>query len=107
DAANKQHYEVKAAFYRLALGPRLKYSCGFWPNRNSTFEESEVAMLELYCERAQLKDGLKIVDLGCGWGSLTLFLAEKYPNASITCISNSASQKVFIDNTCKVCVSSA
>ncbi|CAM9716752.1 unnamed protein product, partial [Laminaria digitata] len=85
----------------LALGPRLKYSCGFWPKRDSTFEESEVAMLEMYCERAKLEDGMKIVDLGCGWGSLTLFLAEKFPNSSITSISNSTTQKTLIDGKCK------
>ncbi|CBN77985.1 conserved unknown protein [Ectocarpus siliculosus] len=101
DAANEQHYEVNAAFYHLALGPRLKYSSGFWPKSDSTFEESEVAMLEMYCDRAKLEDGMKIVDLGCGWGSLTLFLAEKYPNASITSISNSASQKTYIDGQCR------
>ncbi|CAM9519344.1 unnamed protein product [Pylaiella littoralis] len=101
DAANEQHYEVNAAFYHLALGPRLKYSSGFWPKSDSTFEESEVAMLEMYCDRAKLEDGMKIVDLGCGWGSLTLFLAEKFPNSSITSISNSASQKVHIDGQCK------
>jgi cyclopropane-fatty-acyl-phospholipid synthase len=100
DAANAQHYEVSAAFYKFALGPRLKYSSGLWPKQDSTFAESEVAMLETYCERAQLSDGLKIVDLGCGWGSLTLFLAEKYPEAQITSISNSASQKQFIDGQC-------
>lgn len=60
DAANEQHYEVSAAFYRLALGPRLKYSSGFWPKRNTTFEESEVAMMEIYCERARLRDGMKV-----------------------------------------------
>lgn len=59
DSANEQHYEVNAAFYHLTLGPRLKYSSGFWPKANSTFEESEVAMLELYCQRAQLEDGMK------------------------------------------------
>ena len=60
DAANEQHYEVNAAFYRLALGPRLKYSSGFWPKPDSTFEESEVAMLEMYCDRAKLEDGMKV-----------------------------------------------
>jgi len=101
DAANEQHYEVSAAFYKYALGPRFKYSSGYWPKADSTFAESEVAMLEMYCERAQLSDGLKIVDLGCGWGSLTLFLAEKYPGSQITSISNSSSQKEFIDGQCK------
>ena len=66
DEANDQHYEVPAAFYDLSLGPRKKYSSGLWPTSKTTFEESEVAMLDLYCERAQLKDGMSIVDLGCG-----------------------------------------
>lgn len=61
DAANEQHYEVNAAFYHLALGPRLKYSSGFWPKPDSTFEESEVAMLEMYCDRAKLEDGMKVL----------------------------------------------
>lgn len=60
DAANKQHYEVDTAFYRLALGPRLKYSSGLWPKSNTTLEESEVAMLDMYCQRAQLEDGMKV-----------------------------------------------
>lgn len=101
DAANDQHYEVPAAFYDLSLGPRKKYSSGFWPDKNTTFEESEVAMLELYCQRAQLEDGMSIVDLGCGWGSLSLFLLEKYPNCKITGISNSHSQREFILKTAK------
>eukprot|EP00612_Vaucheria_litorea_P003336 CAMPEP_0171461462 /NCGR_PEP_ID=MMETSP0945-20130129/5901_1 /TAXON_ID=109269 /ORGANISM="Vaucheria litorea, Strain CCMP2940" /LENGTH=357 /DNA_ID=CAMNT_0011987815 /DNA_START=42 /DNA_END=1115 /DNA_ORIENTATION=- len=100
EAANEQHYEVSSDFYKIVLGPRLKYSSGFWPNQTTTFEQSETEMLELYCERAKLSDGLKIFDLGCGWGSLTLFLAEKYPNSNITSLSNSASQKVFIDEQC-------
>lgn len=60
DAANEQHYEVSADFYRLVLGPRLKYSSCFWPKTDTTFEEAEVAMLEIYCERAQLEDGMKV-----------------------------------------------
>eukprot|EP00957_Ditylum_brightwellii_P169446 12896889-Ditylum_brightwellii.AAC.1 len=96
DAANEQHYEVPAAFYELCLGPRKKYSSGLWPFSNTTFEESEDAMLAKYCERAQVKDGMNIVDLGCGWGSLTLYLAEKFPNAQITGISNSHSQREHI-----------
>jgi cyclopropane-fatty-acyl-phospholipid synthase len=101
DEANDQHYEVPAAFYDLSLGPRKKYSSGLWPYKNTTFEESEIAMLELYAERAQLKDGMSIVDLGCGWGSLSLFLLEKYPNAKITGISNSHSQREYILKTAK------
>lgn len=64
DKANEQHYEVPDAFYQLVLGPRLKYSCGWWENEKTTFAESEIAMLELYCERAGLKDGMTIIDLG-------------------------------------------
>jgi cyclopropane-fatty-acyl-phospholipid synthase len=99
--ANAQHYEVPAAFYDLCLGPRKKYSSGLWPTHLTTFEESELLILDLYCERAQLQDGMSIVDLGCGWGSLTLHLAEKYPNAKITSISNSHSQREYILETAK------
>jgi hypothetical protein len=76
DDANEQHYEVPAKFYDLCLGPRKKYSSGLWPSPSTTFEESEIAMLEKYCVHAGIKDGMNIVDLGCGWGSLTLHLAE-------------------------------
>lgn len=95
-AANEQHYEVPAAFYDLCLGPCKKYSSGLWPTAQTTFEESEKLMLDLYCHRAEVQDGMKIVDLGCGWGSLTLHLAEKYPNCQITGISNSHSQREYI-----------
>ena len=101
DEANEQHYEVPTEFYTLCLGPRKKYSSGLWPTTQTTFEESDVQMLDLYCERAQLKDGMSIVDLGCGWGSLTLHLAQKYPNAKITGISNSNSQREYILRTAK------
>lgn len=101
DDANEQHYEVPAKFYDLCLGPRKKYSSGFWPTSSTTFEESEVAMLQKYCEHAGVEDGMSIVDLGCGWGSLTLHLAENYPNAKITGISNSASQREYILATAK------
>jgi cyclopropane-fatty-acyl-phospholipid synthase len=100
-AANDQHYEVPAKFFDLCLGPRKKYSSGYWPTPSTTFEESEIAMLDKYCENAKVQDGMKIVDLGCGWGSLTLHLAEKYPNAKITSISNSNSQCEYIYATAK------
>jgi len=99
--ANDQHYEVPAAFYDLSLGPRKKYSSGLWPNRSTTFEESEVAMLDLYCERAGLVDGMSVVDLGCGWGSLSLHVLECFPNCKITGISNSNSQREYILKTAK------
>lgn len=96
-AANDQHYEVPTDFFKLVLGPRMKYSSGYWPREDTTFEESEEAMLALTCERAELRDGLDILELGCGWGSLTLWMAEKYPASRITGVSNSATQKAHID----------
>mmetsp|Transcript_13601 Transcript_13601/g.18626 ORF Transcript_13601/g.18626 Transcript_13601/m.18626 type:complete len:366 (+) Transcript_13601:38-1135(+) len=97
--ANNQHYEVPDEFYRMVLGPCLKYSSGYWPTAKTTLAESEIYMLDMYCERAQLKDGMSIIDLGCGWGSVTLYLAEKYPNSTITSISNSNSQREYIEST--------
>lgn len=99
--ANEQHYEVPDEFYQLVLGPRLKYSSGLWATPRTTLAESEVAMLELYCERAGLVDGMTIIDLGCGWGSVTLFVAEKYPKCRVTGISNSNSQREYILATAK------
>lgn len=96
-AANEQHYEVPTDFFKLVLGPRMKYSSGYWPREDTTFAESEEAMLALSCERAQLLDGQDVLELGCGWGSLTLWMAEKYPNSRITGVSNSATQKAHID----------
>ena len=101
DEANEQHYEVPAKFYDLCLGPRKKYSSGLWESPDATFEESEIAMLNLYCERAGIVDGMSVVDLGCGWGSMTLHLAENFPNCKITGISNSHSQREYILRTAK------
>lgn len=95
--ANEQHYEVPTRFYQLVLGPHLKYSSGYWPDERTTFAESEAAMLRLTCERAELQDGQRILELGCGWGSLSLWMAAQYPNAQITSVSNSRTQKQFID----------
>ncbi len=95
--ANEQHYEVPTAFFRHVLGPRMKYSCGYWPREDTTFAESEEAMLALSCERAELSDGLDILELGCGWGSLTLWMAEKYPGSRITGVSNSRTQREHIE----------
>jgi cyclopropane-fatty-acyl-phospholipid synthase len=97
-AANEQHYEVPSDFFLYALGPRLKYSCAQWNPGTQTLAEAEETMLSLYGERAQVEDGMTILDLGCGWGSLSLWLAEKYPNARITGLSNSRTQKAFIDS---------
>lgn len=97
DAANEQHYEVPARFYELALGGRLKYSCGLWGDGVSDLTTAEERMLALTCERAELEDGMEILELGCGWGSLSLWMAERHPLARITAVSNSRSQKAFID----------
>ncbi len=96
-AANEQHYEVPTEFFKLVLGPRMKYSSGFWPREDTTFAESEEAMLAMTCERAELTDGLDILELGCGWGSLTLWMAEKFPASRITGVSNSSTQKLHIE----------
>lgn len=97
-AANQQHYEVPAEFFHLHLGPQLKYSCCLYPTGRETLAEAEQKMLELYAERAQLKDGLRILDLGCGWGSLSTWLAKRYPNSQIVGLSNSHGQREFIEN---------
>jgi cyclopropane-fatty-acyl-phospholipid synthase len=97
DAANAQHYEVPARFFQLCLGKRLKYSSAWWPPNCRSLDEAEEAMLSLTCERAQIQDGETILELGCGWGSLSLFLAEHFPKSRIVGVSNSVSQKQFID----------
>jgi cyclopropane-fatty-acyl-phospholipid synthase len=97
DEANEQHYEVPTRFYQLVLGKHLKYSSGCWPTESTTFDESEAVMLKLTCEHAELQDGQRILELGCGWGSLSLWMAGHYPNAQITSVSNSRTQKLFID----------
>jgi cyclopropane-fatty-acyl-phospholipid synthase len=97
DAANAQHYEVPAAFFALALGPRRKYSSCFYETAQSTLAEAEIAALERTCTNAGLADGQRILELGCGWGSLSLWMAEHYPAATITAVSNSASQRAHIE----------
>ncbi|MGN6519930.1 MAG: SAM-dependent methyltransferase [Dokdonella sp.] len=101
DAANRQHYELPPEFFRRCLGPRLKYSACWFERGDETLEHAESAMLERYGERAELADGQDILELGCGWGSLTLWMAERYPNARITAVSNSSSQRAFIEARCR------
>lgn len=96
DKANEQHYEVPADFYKLALGEHLKYSSCLWHEETKDLTSAEANMLELYTKRGDFEDGQKILELGCGWGSLTLYLAKKYPNSQITGLSNSNSQREFI-----------
>lgn len=95
--ANKQHYEVSTEFIQMCLGPRMKYSCCLFPNFEGSLANAEEAMLASYVEKAQLQPGMKVLDLGCGWGSLSLYLAEKLPTCEITALSNSKTQKLFID----------
>lgn len=97
DAPNSQHYEVPAAFFQRVLGPNLKYSSCYWPSGIRTLGDAEEAMLELTAQRAQLEDGQDVLDLGCGWGSLSLWAAAKYPNSRITAVSNSRTQRAFIE----------
>lgn len=94
--ANQQHYEIPAEFYNIVLGPRRKYSSGFWPEGCHDLAESEEQALEISIARAQIEDGMQILDLGCGWGSMTLKLAEKFPRATVKGLSNSSSQREFI-----------
>ncbi|NIR29656.1 MAG: class I SAM-dependent methyltransferase [Gammaproteobacteria bacterium] len=95
--ANEQHYEVPAAFYSHVLGPRRKYSCCYWPDAVNDLEGAETEALARTCEHAALEDGLRVLELGCGWGSLTLWMAQHYPNARITAVSNSRSQREHIE----------
>jgi cyclopropane-fatty-acyl-phospholipid synthase len=97
DAANTQHYELPPEFFVHTLGPRLKYSSAYYRQGNETLAQAEEAMLELYAERAELADGQEIVELGCGWGSLTLWMAARYPRSNILAVSNSAGQRAFIE----------
>ena len=94
--SKEQHYEVPTLFYQKCLGPRLKYSSGYYATGRETLAQAEEAMLALTCERARLADGLHILELGCGWGSLTLWMAEKYPSARITAVSHSRTQREHI-----------
>ncbi len=96
-SANEQHYEVPTRFYQLALGKRLKYSSGYWDATVNSLDQAEERMLALTCARAELKGGQRILELGCGWGSLSLWMAEHYPEAQITGVSNSRTQKEHID----------
>jgi len=96
DIANRQHYEVPAEFFTHVMGENLKYSCCYWPKQVSTLSEAEAAALEVTVQRAGIEDGMVILDLGCGWGSLSLWVAEHFPNAHVTAVSNSVAQHDFI-----------
>lgn len=97
DDANRQHYSVPPEFFRAVLGPRLKYSCCYWPDEGTDLAQAEEAMLALTAERAGLADGQDILDLGCGWGSLALWAAERFPQSRVVAMSNSPEQRGFIE----------
>src|SRR5688572_25707241 len=100
ERANEQHYEVPARFFGQVLGPRRKYSCAYWPAGTRTLAAAETAALRLSCERARLADGQDVLELGCGWGSLTLWMAQRFPASRITAVSNSISQRAWIEGEC-------
>jgi cyclopropane-fatty-acyl-phospholipid synthase len=96
DLANEQHYEVPADFFAHVMGDHLKYSCCYWPQESGNISEAETAALEMTADRAGIRDGMQVLDLGCGWGSLSLWIAEHFPNTSVMSVSNSTSQRDFI-----------
>ena len=101
DRANEQHYEVPARFFAQVLGQHRKYSCAFWTAGTANLDAAEAVALEITCARARLADGQDVLELGCGWGSLTLWMAERYPASRITAVSNSASQRAWIESECE------
>jgi cyclopropane-fatty-acyl-phospholipid synthase len=99
--ANEQHYEVPTEFYKYCLGKNLKYSSGYWNKTVRDIDTSEEDMLELTCQRAGLENGQQVLELGCGWGSLSLFMARKFPRSNFSVVSNSRTQKAYIDEEAK------
>lgn len=97
EKANEQHYELPPQFFSRMLGPRRKYSCCYFSRENSTLAEAEEAALSITCQRADIVDGHEVLELGCGWGSLSLWIAQRFPRCQITSVSNSASQRRFIE----------
>ncbi len=97
EKANEQHYEVPTDLFKLMLGKHMKYSSCYWKEGVTELDQAEADSLALTCEHATLEDGMDILELGCGWGSLTLWMAAHYPNSNITAISNSNSQREHIN----------
>ena len=95
--ANEQHYELPTQFFRYCLGKHLKYSSGYWKPGVTSIDQSEEDMLALTCARADLQSGQEVLELGCGWGSLSLYMSAKFPESNFTVVSNSTTQKIFID----------
>ena len=103
EKANEQHYEVPQDLFELTLGPRLKYSSCFFPKPSTSLQEAEVSALSQTCQRAEIADGMSVLELGCGWGSLSLWMAQQYPNSKLTVVSNSSSQRRFIEAEAREC----
>ena len=101
DEANRQHYEVPTEFFERVLGPNRKYSCCYYDGPNTTLAEAEESMLELACERAEITDGMEVLELGCGWGSMCLWIASHYPNCRVLAVSNSRTQREYIERQCR------
>lgn len=97
ERANEQHYEVPPAFFDRVLGRHRKYSCCHWADETDSLDTAEASALRITCERAGIHDGQRILDLGCGWGSLSLWMAERYPGSEIVAVSNSAPQRRHIE----------
>ena len=97
--ANEQHYELPTQFFQYCLGKHLKYSSGYWKKGVTNIDQSEEDMLALTCERADLQSGQDVLELGCGWGSLSLYMSAKFPKSTFTVVSNSTTQKLHIDTT--------
>ncbi len=100
-AANRQHYALPPAFFEKVLGRRMKYSACYWPVGTKRLDAAEEAMLALTCRRAGIEDGMQILELGCGWGAVSLWMAEKYPHSRILAVSNSRPQQAFIRARCR------
>lgn len=96
EKANAQHYELPPEFFAEVLGPRRKYSCCYYDDSGMSLADAEEAALAQTCDHAELEDGQNVLELGCGWGSLTLWMAERYPASRITAVSNSAPQRLHI-----------
>ncbi|CAI9093747.1 OLC1v1029308C1 [Oldenlandia corymbosa var. corymbosa] len=99
--AKAQHYELPTSFFKLVLGEHFKYSCCLFTDSSKSLEDAEKEMLELYCKRSQLEDGHTVLDVGCGWGSLSLYIAQKFRNCKVTGICNSVTQKAHIEEQCR------
>ncbi len=96
EKANEQHYELPAEFFELMLGRHLKYSCCFFETSQSSLDDAERRSLQLTCQRAEIVDGQDVLELGCGWGSLTLWMLQQYPHLRVTAVSNSETQRQWI-----------